>query len=234
MDPPLSLLPQLSRLIELAKCDGDNVTGTIYTIGHSNYRIERFIELLGSASITAVGDVRSWPYSRMNPQFNRESLKRALRGEGINYVFLGKELGARSEDQTCYRDGQVQYDLLAQTQLFRQGIERVKEGAQTFRIALMCAEKDPLECHRAILVGRELVEEGISVKHILADGRLEDHQHSIDRLVEQLRVPGPDMFRSYQEVVADAYARQGHQIGYREHAPAPDRIGEHTIRGVAG
>jgi uncharacterized protein (DUF488 family) len=202
--------------------------GTIYTIGHSTHLIERFVELLKSVSITAVSDVRSRPFSRMNPQFNREPLKKALRAEDLRYVFLGKELGARSEDQSCYRNGQVQYDLLAETELFRRGMERVKEGARSFRVALMCAEKEPLECHRAILVARQLAEQGIKVKHILADGRVEDHEHSIERLVELLRVPGIDMFRSHQEVVADAYARQRNAIAYREHTPAAGQFVEQT------
>jgi uncharacterized protein (DUF488 family) len=169
----------------------------------------------------------------MNPQFNREPLKTVLRAEDIKYVFLGKELGARSEDRSCYHNGQVQYGLLAETALFRQGLDRVKEGTQAFRIALMCAEKDPIECHRTILVARELAEQGIKVKHILADGGIEDHEHTIERLVERLRVPGSDMFRSHQEVVADAYARQGHEIAYREHVPAVDQPIPQTAPGGA-
>jgi uncharacterized protein (DUF488 family) len=204
------------------------MTDTIYTIGHSTHPIERFITLLKSASITAVSDVRSRPYSRMNPQFNREPLKASLRAEGIKYVFLGRELGARSEDQSCFRDGKVQYDLLAETEPFRRGIDRVKEGARSFRIALMCAEKEPLECHRAILVARKLADQGIKVKHILADGRIEDHEHATERLVERLRVPASDMFRSRQEVLNDAYARQGDEIAYREHAPTADQFVEQT------
>jgi len=85
----------------------------VYTIGHSTHPIERFIELLKSQNITALGDVRSRPYSRMNSQFNLEPLKQSLRDADIKYVFLGKELGARSDDKSCYRNGQVQYDLLA-------------------------------------------------------------------------------------------------------------------------
>src|SRR5271169_5124351 len=97
----------------------------IYTIGHSTHSTDKLIGLLKGASVSAVSDVRSRPYSRMNPQFNREPLKEALRVAGIKYAFLGKELGARSEDQNCYRNGQVQYDLLAQTDLFKHGIKRV-------------------------------------------------------------------------------------------------------------
>jgi uncharacterized protein (DUF488 family) len=136
------------------------MTDAVYTIGHSTHSIGRFVELLKSHSVTAVADVRSQPYSRMNPQFSREPLKEALRNANIKYVFLGKELGARSENKSCYRDGQVQYDLLAQTDLFKRGIERVKEGARTYRIALMCAEKEPLECHRTILVAHPVCWQG--------------------------------------------------------------------------
>jgi uncharacterized protein (DUF488 family) len=192
------------------------MTETIYTIGHSTHSIGAFVALLEQHNITAVCDVRSRPYSRMNPQFNRESLKGSLRDAGIKYVFLGKELGARSEDKHCYRNGQVQYDLLAETALFKRGIDRVVEGARQYRIALMCAEKEPLDCHRTILVARKLSESGTSIKHILGNGEIEDHAHAIDRLIDRLRMPGADMFREHHVVIADAYARQGNEIAYRE------------------
>ncbi|MGJ5044629.1 DUF488 domain-containing protein [Bradyrhizobium sp. SZCCHNRI1058] len=191
----------------------------VYTIGHSTHTIEKLIALLKGHGITAVGDVRSRPYSRMNPQFNREPLKKALREADIAYVFLGAELGARSEDKSCYRNGQVQYDLLARTELFKRGIQRVKDGAQRYRLALMCAEKEPLECHRTILVSRTLFEGGTPIKHILANGSVEDHARTIDRLVTMLRVPGRDMFRTDDTVVSEAFARQGREIAYREQSP---------------
>jgi uncharacterized protein (DUF488 family) len=152
----------------------------------------------------------------MNPQFNRETLKENLRAAAIQYVFLGDELGARTRDRTCYVNGQVQYHLLARTELFKQGIERIRLGANSFAVALMCAEKDPLHCHRTILVSRELVEQGYRVQHILADGRLEDHAASIDRLVDQLRIPGEDMFTSKERVVEFAYSKQAGEIAYRD------------------
>jgi uncharacterized protein (DUF488 family) len=196
----------------------------IYTIGHSTHAIGRFIELLRVHGITALCDVRSRPYSRMNPQFNREELKDALKDAEIKYVFLGKELGARTEDKSCYRNGKVQYPLLAQTSLFKKGIDRVMEGAHQYRIALMCAEKEPLECHRTILVARTLAEKGIPIVHILSDGQLETHAHAIERLIARLRVPGADMFREQDAVIADAYMRQGYEIAYREES-APDLDG---------
>jgi Protein of unknown function, DUF488 len=188
----------------------------ILTIGHSTHPMERFLGLLKAAGITAVTDVRSRPYSRLNPQFNRESLKKALGAAGIKYVFLGKELGARSEDPNCYRNGQVQYDILSGTELFRQGIERVLAGAKRYRIALMCAEKEPLDCHRTILVARRLVEQGVQVSHILADGSVETHEHAIERLVTMLNLPREDMFRSRETAVTEAYAQQSDHIAYRD------------------
>jgi uncharacterized protein (DUF488 family) len=212
------------------------MTDPVYTIGHSTHPIERFIELLKSQNITALGDVRSRPHSRMNPQFNLEPLKQSLRDANIKYVFLGKELGARSDDKSCYRNGQVQYDLLAQTELFQRGIERVKEGARTFRLALMCAEKEPLECHRTILVSRRLCEEGVPIRHILGDGQIEEHEHAIKRLIAMLRIPENDMFLPNDAVVSEAYKRQGNEIAYREetpNTPPSDRMRRQSASRVA-
>src|SRR5262245_1344313 len=118
----------------------------LYTIGHSTHSCSQFLDLLVQHRISAICDVRSAPYSRLHPQFNRESLQRELARHHIAYVFLGEELGARSSDPSCYEAGKVQYDRLAATDAFRQGIERVKQGIQRYRVALMCAEQDPLAC----------------------------------------------------------------------------------------
>ena len=145
-------------------------TMQVFTIGHSTHAQERFVALLELHAITAVCDVRSKPYSRLNPQFNREELEKALTAHAIAYRFLGRELGARSDDPTCYEDGKVKYQKLAETDLFKRGLKRVLRGLkENFRIALMCAEKEPLECHRTILVARYLVALGINVWHIHLD-----------------------------------------------------------------
>jgi len=188
----------------------------IFTIGHSTHAIGRFIKLLENHRITAICDVRSRPYSRMNPQFNREPLKQALAAADIKYVFLGRELGARSEDKHCYKDGRVQYSLLAQTALFKQGLERVLAGAQEYRVALMCAEKEPLECHRTILVSRHLSKIGATIRHILADGSAEEHDQTSQRLVSKFRMEAGDLFRPYSEIVDEAYTRQSEAIAYQE------------------
>lgn len=190
----------------------------IFTVGHSTHSIEKFIGLLKQHQITALVDVRSSPYSRMNPQFNREPLKEALRVNGVAYVFLGKELGARSSDASCYIGGKVQYDRLAKTTLFAEGLKRVQEGMERYRVALMCAEKDPLACHRTILVTRNLVSKGISAQHILEDGSLETHMQAIEQLMRQLKIPEGDMFRSREDCIDAAYQLQGEKIAYEEAA----------------
>lgn len=191
-------------------------TGTLFTIGHSNHPVERFLELLAQHGVTAVADVRSAPYSRMNPQYNRETLKETLRRAGVAYAFLGEELGARSHDPACYEGRKVQYDRLAQTALFRRGVERVLEGRKRHRIALMCAEKEPLGCHRTILVARNLEAEGVPVAHILASGEIETHDQAMSRLADLLGVPGEDMFRRRADVVGDAYRMQAERIAYEK------------------
>ena len=205
---------------------------TVFTIGHSTHEQLRFIALLRQHGITALCDVRSKPYSRMNPQFNREELEEALLAQGIAYRFLGKELGARSDDPHCYERGKVQYGRLAETDLFKHGLKRVLRGIRKdgFRVALMCAEKEPLECHRTILVARHLEALGVAVAHILADGRLENHDSALSRLARLLNLPEDDMFHSREELLDDAYRRQEERIAY-EAAESGDST---ALKGAAG
>jgi uncharacterized protein (DUF488 family) len=201
------------------------MSGPIFTIGHSTHPIETFVDLLKGNGITAVADVRSSPYSRHTPQFNREALQRSLKENAIAYVFLGKELGARSDDPSCYEGGQVQYARLARTESFLAGIERVMQGAQSHQIALMCAEKDPLDCHRTLLVSRALVERGQPVLHLRADGTQETHEAAMRRLMVLVKVPESDMFRSHGELVDEACRLQEQRIAYvdEELATAGDK-----------
>lgn len=199
------------------------MSNIVHTIGHSTHLAEEFIALLLRHQITAVADVRSSPYSRFNPQFNREAIKTALSAAGIEYVFLGDELGARSKNQSCYVNGKVRYDLLARTPLFQRGLDRIAEGAKNRRIVIMCAEKDPLACHRTILVSRHLVVRGLAVQHILGDGRLESHDDAVARLLAELRLPDHDLFRSRDEIIEEAYRWRGDEIAYTEKASANKR-----------
>jgi uncharacterized protein (DUF488 family) len=188
----------------------------LLTIGHSNNLIERFVALLNQHGVTAVADVRSHPYSKHCPQYSRDAFRAGLFEAGVAYVFLGKELGARSTNSACYRDGRVQFDLLAGEQAFVEGLKRLQEEMQRHRVALVCAEKDPLDCHRAVLVGRRVHERGVSVQHIHADGHLEGHADMEARMLKLLKVPDTDMFRSREEILAEAYQTRGQQIAYRD------------------
>ena len=161
-----------------------------------------------------MADVRSVPYSRLHPHFNKATLAKLLKEQLIAYGFIGKELGGRSDDPACYENGRVQYRRLSRTDLFRNGINRIIDGSYDNRIALMCAEREPLECHRAILVGRELSASGVQVAHILADGHIELHDQALDRLRHLLRLPVRDLFRSDSEVLEEAYSRQENRIAF--------------------
>lgn len=198
----------------------------VFTIGHSTHSIEAFLELLRAHGVTAVADVRSAPFSRFNPQFNKDAIKHSLRSHGIKYVFLGRELGARSEDPSCYERGRIQYSRLARTELFKSGLERVMRGSHEHRLALMCAEKEPLECHRTLLVARALAERGLDVDHILANGNLERHGSALVRLLDVVGLPQQDMFRSRAQLIEEAMTQQEERIAYVNEKLAAEAPGE--------
>ena len=187
----------------------------LFTVGHSSHELSHFLGLLEKHGIGAVCDVRSAPYSGRNPQFNREALETSLRERGLRYVFLGRELGARSDDPSCYVDGQARYDRIARTESFQQGLERVRIGAESFRIGLMCAEADPLTCHRTILVCRELRNAGLSIAHIMPTGALEAHDEAEERLLRMTKLGNGDLFRPREELLSEAYRVQGLKIAYK-------------------
>lgn len=189
---------------------------SVFTVGHSNLEIGKFVALLKQHGIQAIADVRSSPYSQYNPQFNRELLQKSLQEHGIAYVFLGQELGARRSERECYLEGRADYGLISQTPAFRRGIDRVTQGAAKMRVALMCAEKDPIDCHRCILVTPHLRQQGLQVLHILSDGSLEDHTQTEARLLQQFALEEKDLFRSPEESVARAYKMQGEKVAYHE------------------
>jgi uncharacterized protein (DUF488 family) len=208
----------------------------LFTIGHSNHSIEAFITLLRLHDITALADVRSHPYSRYLPHFNQAPFKDALINTGISYVFLGRELGARPNDTSCYVDGKAVYEKIASTQQFAEGIKRVLKGAENYKIALMCAEQDPITCHRAILVCQHLRSFDLNINHIWKNGDLENHNSLEDRLLDLHKLKPPEIPKQVQlslfddvslpeesninysreESLQEAYKRQGDQIAYVE------------------
>ena len=188
----------------------------LFTIGHSTHELPEFVAMLKMHDVSAVADVRSQPYSRFNPQFNREPLRAALEREGILYVFLGVELGARRSERECYEGGKAVYERIARTGAFLEGLARVRSCVVDHRLAIMCAEKDPLTCHRTILICRALRHDAMDIRHILDDGRVESMKDTEDRLLSLVGLPPGDLFRSRDEFLEEAYLRQGDRIAFIE------------------
>lgn len=191
---------------------------SLLTVGYSTHEWPEFLALLRSAGVTAIADVRSHPQARL-PQYRREHLEPALKREGIAYVFLGDCLGARRTESECYVDDRADYGLVAKLPKFREGIARLEKGAAEYRIALMCAEKEPLDCHRGVLICRTLVDEGWEVGHLLADGAIEPHAETEDRMIEWMGVdPLLDAATPHAELLKRAYHERGLEVSY--HRPA--------------
>jgi uncharacterized protein (DUF488 family) len=202
------------------------MTNEIFTIGHSNHTTEQFLALLRAHGVNAVADVRSSPRTRVNPDFCSPQIEKVLASAGISYVFLGEELGARSSDESCYEGGKVVYSRLARQHIFQQALDRIEMGSEKFLIALLCAEKEPLECHRCILVARHLVARDLKVSHILADGLKEEHAATIARLKQTFRLAQQqDMFMGEAELTDMAYGLQEEKIAYEIPEPQmPDVV----------
>lgn len=169
--------------------------------------------MLRQHGVAVVCDVRSMPYSRYKPEFNKDVLDKLLASYGIGYFFFGNMLGARPAEPELYEGGRVRFDLVAQSRVFQKGLVGLKQTAKDCSAALMCAEKDPLTCHRTILVCRQLRHE-FDIRHILEDGSLEAHKDAERRLVKLLNIPTDDLFRTEQELIRDAYDLQGKKIAY--------------------
>lgn len=199
---------------------GSSTSFELLTIGHSKHPLEAFVALLRRYESAKVIDVRSTPYSRFNPQFNREPLVRNLTSRGIEYVFLGVELGGRSDDPSCYENGRIRYDRVAAIPSFQRGLDRVVQDAADRPVVLMCAEKEPLDCHRTLLVARALAARGLPVGHILADSGLETHTAAMERLLAIHGGPQQgELFARPDGRVEWAVARQTERIGYRWRGP---------------
>ena len=188
----------------------------LFTIGYSPHTLESFISVLKKHQIEVVADVRSVPFSQYNPAFNCNFFSEALKENKISYVFLGKECGARISDRNCYRDGRVDYNLVAKSSDFQDGLNRIRNGLRKFRIALMCAEKDPITCHRTILICKNLRDVNFTIQHIMSDGSLEEQSCSEKRLLRLFGLDQADLFTSRSAQLEEAYDRQAGKIAYKE------------------
>jgi uncharacterized protein (DUF488 family) len=185
---------------------------TILTIGHSTHQYEQFLRLLRAAEVTAIADVRSSPFSRHQPQFSQNILRQELRLDKIQYAFLGDELGGRPKRQELFCEGIADYEKMSQTLEFENGLARVLKGANDFRIALMCSEHDPLDCHRCLLVGRALKQRDFNVNHILFNGDQKSQTEIETELLESLGQSRADFFPEDQ--IASAYRDRSMKVAF--------------------
>jgi len=198
-------------------------TFDFYSIGHSNIPAERFVGLLRAAGVHAIADVRSTPFSRFCPWFSAKTLKPLLEHDGIDYLSYGGALGGRPQRPELYCDGVADYEAMARQSEFQAGLDRLigdmaRSRAQDRtpgRLCLMCAEREPLDCHRCLLVARALAARGFTVGHILHDGGIEPHAATERRLLELGSADG-DLFATGQsERIAAAYRRRARAVAYR-------------------
>lgn len=192
-----------------------------FTIGHSNFATEVFLGLLRKHSINCLVDVRSSPYSKFVPQFNKENLSGELKKNQILYIYMGDKLGGRYfEPDLLYADGVVDYSKVMKKDVFQEGIQtlirNIKKG---FNISLMCSEKDPLDCHRFLLVSKALSEQGVRIKHILDDGEFLD-QRDLENLLLQKYQNEMSQFRlfeanlSQEQALEKAYIERNKVVAY--------------------
>jgi len=196
----------------------DNSKNILFSIGHSSHTIDKFTRLLKRYGIEVIADVRSSPYSKYTPQFNKDVLENVLRNADIDYMFLGRELGARRSEEGCYIEGQAKYEIIAHLPIFRAGLERLLDGIKTYSVALMCSEGDPIVCHRTILVCREIIKGSpdLKITHILGDGTTETHEHVQERLIKLHKLQ-PELFgdlTSTSGLIEKAFDLQAERTAY--------------------
>jgi uncharacterized protein (DUF488 family) len=187
----------------------------LFTLGHSNYEPEELLELLRAARVTALADVRSNPFSRRAPHFNRQPLEAFLQYHGIAYIFLGDYLGGRPSLMELYHsDGWVDYERMRKSLRFWFGVEWVRRSLERYTIALMCGEEDPLDCHRGLMIAPALKELGLPPRHIRKGGRLETTAQFEHRLQEETGLGS-----LFPESLAEAYRVMNRKKAFRR---APD------------
>ncbi len=200
----------------------------LFTVGHSNLEFDQFVGLLSNLQVQLLADVRTAPHSARFPQFSQPVLQRMLEAKGIGYLFLGEELGGRPDDPDAYRrDGVVDYRARRKSYAFGAGLERLLAELERRRIALMCAEEDPLECHRFLMICPELVRADIRPLHVRGDGRIETQEAAENRLLETHGFAGIASQTLFPQMRNDsleqAYELQAQKVAFRVSPLAVDR-----------
>jgi uncharacterized protein (DUF488 family) len=192
----------------------------LFSIGHSNIPAERFAALLRESGVDAIADVRSTPFSRRFPWFSGKNLAGTLAQHGMTYLSYGDTVGGRPRDAALYRDGIADYEAMARQPDYQTGLDRLLADVGRARVCLMCAEREPLDCHRCLLVARSLAERGLTIGHILHDGTVEPHAATEQRLLA-LTGASDDLFVTGQDDrLAAAYRRRARTAAYRATAGA--------------
>jgi uncharacterized protein (DUF488 family) len=193
----------------------------LFSIGHSNLAAERFTAMLRAAGADTVADVRSVPASRFCPWFSAKNLAPLLANNGLAYLGFGDALGGRPRDPSLYCDGIVDYEAMARTPGFKAGLDRLIAEVGRHRLCLMCSERDPLDCHRCLLVARALAARGLTIGHVLHDGTIEPHAATDQRLLRLENAEG-DLFAAGQnERISAAYRRRARAVAFRNKGAAP-------------
>ena len=188
----------------------------LYAIGYSSYTVDSFIDTLEKYLIQAVVDVRSVPFSKFRPEFNLINIKSILMKNSTYYIPLGDKCGARSTNNKYYINGKVNFKLLSEDKDFKDGLKRIMNSLLKYNIVLMCAEKDPIQCHRTILICRQIKSYNINIHHILADGVLEEHSESELRLLKLFKLDQMHLFMKASDMLEKAYDQQSEKIAYAE------------------
>jgi uncharacterized protein (DUF488 family) len=186
----------------------------LLTVGHSNLPAETFMTLVQGAGVTAIADVRSVPFSRRFPWFSGPALAARLQGADVAYLPFGDALGGRPREPALYREGVADYEKMAATPQFRAGLDRIAAATGRFRVCLMCAEREPLDCHRCLLVGRVLEERGVRLGHILVDGAIEPHAATEERLLGRAGA-ADDLFGGRAVRLTQAYRARALKVAAR-------------------
>jgi uncharacterized protein (DUF488 family) len=198
-----------------------------YSIGHSNIPAVRFVAMLQAENVGAIADVRSTPFSRFCPWFSGKNLKPLLEQNGIAYRSYGASLGGRPPSAELYCDGVADYEAMARQPDFQAGLEQlIAERARCHAqggVCVMCAEREPLDCHRCLLVARALAARGLSIGHILHDGKVEPHAATERRLLELAGDDGGLFATGQSERITAAYRRRARAVAYRAKAKPAGR-----------
>lgn len=197
----------------------------LYTLGHSNYSLERLIDMLKYFDINCVVDIRGTPYSKYNVQFDKEAIRYSLTKAGFTYIYMAEEFAAKRPNKESYnKEGVSDFERVVQEEAFKRGVERLKNGINKgYKIVLLGAMQDPIRCHRSILVGRELSKLGFNIKHILDDYTIENQEYIDNRVLDkyfpdrnQITIDallGNEM--TNEERINEAYRMANREIGVR-------------------